>query len=404
MKFPFLTNNPRLNSDALLTRLTLEMAQAPENGGGVSPTPVPAPLPAPPAPLAPAPQAWRPGGGLLGKALRWAKSLLLLQRTRHKVHTLEQAQRDLEQAQRDLQTQLASTSVALRHEITRASKEVEALSESGIDALREEIATWRQRQDLLAMEIAFQQSRLNRALARLTAAPAALTPGPATCPDGLDGLYVSFEEVFRGTREEIKGRVRRHVEKFALAGAGRSDRPVLDLGCGRGEWLEVLRDHGLAARGIDLNTCNIEICRSLGLTVAHDDALAALENCPDSSLGGVSAFHLVEHLPFEVLVAMIDEALRALAEGGILLFETPNPESLMVGGRNFFFDPTHRHPIPPQVLSFVLERRGFAAVEVVRLHPYGQEHHLDATQGQAEALLNELLFGPQDYAVIGRKP
>jgi len=397
MKFPFFTNNPRLNSDALLARLTIEMAQVPENGGGVGPTPMPTPFPAPPAPLAPAPQAWRPGGGLLGKALRWAKSLLLLQRTRHKVHILEQAQRDL-------QTQLASTSVALRDEITRASQELEALSESGIDTLRQEIATWRQRQDLLAMEIAFQQSRLNRALARQTAVPVALTPSLAPCPNDLDALYVSFEEVFRGTREDIKGRVRRHVEKFALAGAGRSDRPVLDLGCGRGEWLEVLRDHGLAARGIDLNTCNIEICRSLGLAVAHDHALAALKACPDGSLGGVSAFHLVEHLPFEVLVAMIDEALRALAEGGILLFETPNGESLMVSGRNFFFDPTHRHPIPPQVLSFVLERRGFAAVEVVRLHPYGQEHHLDATQGQAEALLNELLFGPQDYAVIGRKP
>jgi O-antigen chain-terminating methyltransferase len=166
----------------------------------------------------------------LGKALRWAKSLLLLQRTRYKVHTLEQAQRDL-------QTQLNSASVALRNEITRASQEVEAFSESGIDALRQEIATWRRRQDLLAMEIAFQQSRLNRALARQTAAPAPLNPGPAPGPDDLDALYVSFEEVFRGTREEIKGRVRRHVENFALAGAGRSDRPVLDLGCGRGEWL-----------------------------------------------------------------------------------------------------------------------------------------------------------------------
>jgi len=76
----------------------------------------------------------------------------------------------------------------------------------------------------------------------------------------------------------------------------------------------------------------------------------------------------------------------------------------MVSGRNFFFDPTHRQPIPPPVLSFVLERRGFVSVTIDRLHPYGREHHLDASQGQAESLLNELLFGPQDYAVIGRKP
>jgi O-antigen chain-terminating methyltransferase len=76
----------------------------------------------------------------------------------------------------------------------------------------------------------------------------------------------------------------------------------------------------------------------------------------------------------------------------------------MVSGRNFFFDPTHRHPIPPQVLSFVIEQRGFTAVEILRLHPYPQEYHLDASKGPAEALLNELLFGPQDYAIIGRKP
>jgi O-antigen chain-terminating methyltransferase len=340
--------------------------------------------------------------GFILKVLRWGKSLLHLQDTRFKVYKLEEVMLD-------------GNSQILRQEgvLREQQQELSALSSKQRDDIaalrfeqRDGLAVLKHRLDLMGREIAFQQSRLNRTIGLVQSSATGIDNQAQVLPmsDRLDSLFLSFEDAFRGSREDILGRVSYHLEKFSLAGAGRPDKPILDLGCGRGEWLQALRDNGYAARGIDLNTCNIELCRQLGLDVAHTDAISALRACPDNSLSGVTAFHLVEHLPFETVVELIDEALRVLCEGGILLLETPNPESLMVSGRNFFFDPTHRQPIPPPVLSFVLERRGFVSVTIDRLHPYGREHHLDASQGQAESLLNELLFGPQDYAVIGRKP
>jgi len=401
MQNPFISNNSRINSATLLARLRIEM-QRPVSLGQESsklagPQGVPQAVPEKPA------RRGTPSFlGFILKVLRWGKSLLHLQDTRFKVYKLEEVMLD-------------GNSQILRQEgvLREQQQELSALSSKQRDEIaalrfeqRDGLAVLKHRLDLMAREIAFQQSRLNRTIGLVQSSATGIDNQAQVLPmsDRLDSLFLSFEDAFRGSREDILGRVSYHLEKFSLAGAGRPDKPILDLGCGRGEWLQALRDNGYAARGIDLNTCNIELCRQLGLDVAHTDAISALRACPDNSLSGVTAFHLVEHLPFETVVELIDEALRVLCEGGILLLETPNPESLMVSGRNFFFDPTHRQPIPPPVLSFVLERRGFVSVTIDRLHPYGREHHLDASQGQAESLLNELLFGPQDYAVIGRKP
>jgi SAM-dependent methyltransferase len=386
MQNPFISNNSRINSATLLARLRIEMQRPVSLGQESSKLAGPQTVPEKPA------RRGTPSFlGFILKVLRWGKSLLHLQDTRFKVYKLEEVMLD-------------GNSQILRQEgvLREQQQELSALRFEQRDGL----AVLKHRLDLMAREIAFQQSRLNRTIGLVQSSATGIDNQAQVLPmsDRLDSLFLSFEDAFRGSREDILGRVSYHLEKFSLAGAGRPDKPILDLGCGRGEWLQALRDNGYAARGIDLNTCNIELCRQLGLDVAHTDAISALRACPDNSLSGVTAFHLVEHLPFETVVELIDEALRVLCEGGILLLETPNPESLMVSGRNFFFDPTHRQPIPPPVLSFVLERRGFVSVTIDRLHPYGREHHLDASQGQAESLLNELLFGPQDYAVIGRKP
>ena len=245
-------------------------------------------------------------------------------------------------------------------------------------------------------EVMFQQRRLSGfAAAGGRGVPAGVASGRH------DSLYAAFEDVFRGSRADIKGRLGVYLERLTLAGAGRGDAPVLDIGCGRGEWIELLGEHGLSAYGIDSNGIMVERSLALGLDARHDDLLSHLRGLGDSSRSAVTAFHVVEHLPFDVMVDFFDEALRVLTPGGVLIVETPNPETVRVGASTFYNDPTHRNPLMPEPLGFVVGHRGFEAVEVLRLHPFTQGL-LEADTADAR-LLNRVLFGAQDYAIVARR-
>src|SRR5205807_3907985 len=139
---------------------------------------------------------------------------------------------------------------------------------------------------------------------------------------------------------------------------------------GRGELLEVLRDAGMKASGVDSNTAAIEICRRSNLEVVQGDLFAALAKVPDGSLGAVTALHVVEHIPHSSLLKLLDEAVRVLRPGGIAIFETPNPQNVRVGATTFYLDPTHRNPVHPQTLQFLAQSRGLTQVETLLLHPY----------------------------------
>ncbi|HEY3455066.1 MAG TPA: class I SAM-dependent methyltransferase [Bryobacteraceae bacterium] len=180
--------------------------------------------------------------------------------------------------------------------------------------------------------------------------------------------------------------------------------PVLDLGCGRGEWLELLGEHNLQARGLDSNEMMIEMCKAAGLEVTLDNALSYLGTLPDACMGAVTSFHMVEHMPFDAVLALVDEALRVLKPGGILILETPNPENLLVGTYTFHFDPTHLKPLPSPMLRFFVEARGFCHVQVRALHPYPETVRVPDDGKGVAGRLNDYLYGPQDYAVIGQKP
>lgn len=219
----------------------------------------------------------------------------------------------------------------------------------------------------------------------------------------LDEFYADFESRFRGTREEIKSRQSVYLPLIEQANAGTPEAPVLDLGSGRGEWLELLSAHQLIGRGADLNRTFIKDNRARGLDVLEQDALACLKSLDSGSMGAVTAFHLIEHLPFKVLVAMIDEALRVLRPGGVLIFETPNPSNLQVGACNFYLDPTHRNPIPPGLAVALLELRGLTRVTVKELHPFPEAEKVSDGGPRGDATLNRILFGPQDFGVIGWK-
>ena len=215
----------------------------------------------------------------------------------------------------------------------------------------------------------------------------------------LDAMYASFEDRFRGSRADIKQRQSFYIPYIQEAKAGSAKAPVLDLGCGRGEWLELLRDAGLAAQGVDLNRVFLEYCRGTGLDVTEQDAVLFLSSLKRNTLGAVTAFHLVEHLPHKELIRLFDEALRVLKPGGLAIFETPNPENLIVGACNFYIDPTHLNPLPAEPLRFILEARGFVATEIIRLNPLGNFKDLETTT----PMLAPLFAGAQDYALIGRK-
>ena len=213
-----------------------------------------------------------------------------------------------------------------------------------------------------------------------------------------DLFYRAFEDRHRGSRDLIKDRLRAY-EPFLQALTTTFDAPqALDLGCGRGEWLELLGEQGFKARGVDLDEGMLAACRERGLDVATLDALTSLRAQPDASLALVSGFHLVEHIDFDDVQTLIVEALRVLQPGGLLIMETPNPENLVVATSGFYMDPSHVRPIPSQLLEFVVEFHGFGRHRVVRLQEPKQlagSAHLD--------LINVLDAVSPDYSVVAQK-
>ena len=286
--------------------------------------------------------------------------------------------------------------LAAELDATRSAMAREIDTRAALDGMRRELLV--NRNTLLD-----QQYRVAALLDRMKSASPAIA-APARVADHelermLDGFFAEFEERFRGPSEEIRARAAIYLDDLRAAGAGTIDAPVLDLGCGRGDWLELLRDEGRIATGVDVNRISVHACRQRGLDVVEADAVDYLRAQPEASFGAISALHVVEHLGFEQLLRLLDEARRALKPNGLLVLETPNPENLIVGACNFWFDPTHVRPLPPPLLQFVVESRGFAAVEVRRLHPYPED---PAFAGMAPGM-QAVFRGPQDYAVIARR-
>jgi len=218
----------------------------------------------------------------------------------------------------------------------------------------------------------------------------------------LDAFYFSFENRFRGKRDEIKRRQRFYLPFVEQCQAGTTERPIVDLGCGRGEWLELLRERDLSAIGIDLNQVMIAECTERNLRVVQADALEYLQQLPANSQGAVTGFHIIEHLPFTIVLDLIRDALRVLQPGGIVIFESPNCKSLNVGASNFYIDPTHRNPVYPDTAQFLLQSLGFERVTVEYLAP-ADTSNLDTVE-QLPDQVRDLLYGPQDFGVVGYKP
>jgi O-antigen chain-terminating methyltransferase len=314
------------------------------------------------------------------------------------VKRVQQLETAFRREQHDLQATVA-TAMARTQVLERR---LEALRIQALARLDREITRLRAQQTV-------QEGRVALLIQARTELPELPDPGLAQrlCEEQLhdmDALYAALEDEFRGSRQEIKERLSIYVPKLTEAGIGGESMPILDVGCGRGEWLELLREQQLQAAGVDLNRVVLAMCRERGLPVMEAEAIEHLRSLPEASLGAVTAFHVIEHLALPQLLDLLDASRRALKPGGVAIFETPNPNNVFVSSRYFYLDPTHRHPIPPLLGRFLAEARGFERVEILELHPWPEEHRVDTrTGGDVAARFNQCFYGPQDYAIIGWK-
>lgn len=211
-------------------------------------------------------------------------------------------------------------------------------------------------------------------------------------------FYQAFEARHRGPRALIKQRLEVYLPFVKQLHSLYPQGTALDLGCGRGEWLELLKELHVDARGVDLDPGMLSECSKLGLSVSANDILVSLQALTKNSQMLISGFHVAEHLAFEELKRLIAEALRTLQPGGLLILETPNPENLVVGTANFYLDPTHQRPIPHPLLTFLADYYGFARVKLLRL-----QEAPEVCNNATPSLLNVLNGVSPDYAVIAQK-
>ncbi len=216
-------------------------------------------------------------------------------------------------------------------------------------------------------------------------------------------------EAFRGSEAEISHR----MESVIPLVEGHT--PVLDLGCGRGELLLLLREAGIEARGVEFDVAQVQGALRRGLEVDHADVLDALRALDEASVGAVTAFHLFEHFPGALLSEVLDQCRRVLRPGGILVAECPNPHNLRIGASLFWQDPTHVRPLLPETLSLFLKASGLSVQNLEYLHPVDEEQCLRSgdspTLGSAidgridrlESRLDGLLNGPRDFRVVAVK-
>jgi len=304
---------------------------------------------------------------------------------------------------------LARTQAQRLRDLDRRLAELAAGHQSRLGALERETSQGRnQTEALLARleRIVADQARAGVVGAEAVAAVASAR----TASRG--SAYLAFEDLHRGSREEIMARQGVYLPHFRAA--ARPETPVLDLGCGRGEFLEACRAAGIPARGVDLNPAMVAACRERGLEVAEGDALEHLRGLPEASLGGILMAQVIEHLTTDQLTELISLCAAKLAPGGALIAETINPQCLLTFAGAFYLDLTHNKPIHPEATRFLWQWAGLEKVEVLYLSPVPPDFRLERIEGTEAGInaifnrnvqrLNDLLYSHLDYAVVGRKP
>ena len=321
----------------------------------------------------------------------------------------------------DVQTHLTKRTQQLENQIDLGHRQLLARFYDGFGALQRDVTELsRYFSELKAEYDQFEDTKFAGLLARMAEVDHFLTEVKRSYPElvkperlvklatGFDAIERAHAMRFRGTRESIIERVAIYVPELKVAaGLG----PVLDIGCGGGELLEVLRDNEIDAYGIEIVDAAVQECRSMGLDARLDDVLHHLSSVPPASLGAVTGIHVAEHLGIDTLIEVIDLSLKALKPGGVIIFETPNPGNVLVGADSFYIDPTHDHPIPSALLEFLVSIRGFADTKVM---PLKRAPNLFTNVMPDEGVwandvsrvaqhVANVFLGAEDYAVIARR-
>jgi SAM-dependent methyltransferase len=364
----------------------------------------------------------------LNRLLRYANSVRLLNRTRHNVDNLQASIGELFEVIHGLNAELQSSkgvlaeyrsatnqaiaaqSDALAAQSNALAKQIAAQSAAQSDALaaqsnalakQSELSSERIRIfDHKVASIAAGLDMLSRAGASQRTESLKSSPPPELSLL-LDTFYVALENRFRGDVADIGQRQSVYLPDIEQALNKLDNKMVLDLGCGRGEWLSLLRSHGIEGLGVDTNEGQLAAARENGLAVYNEDGLQFLRSQSEGRFAAVTAFHIFEHLPFAVLAEWLLEIRRVLCPGGILIAETPNPENLIVGANTFHLDPTHTRPLPSGILAILSETVGLAVKQIRPLHPHGD---LAAALKDLPERTAYLLYGYQDYGLIVERP
>jgi SAM-dependent methyltransferase len=373
----------------------------------------------------------QPDGQLRSPFRRWAKSVFALtpwglqRRLENQRADLQKAEERISHSIQTIQTELAEVrerrigpvekrvniaESAIRDvsgEIGRLRDEVFPASVARADALLERLA-----EELEEVASLSERSLRGEPLPVSGAAPI----DEGRLADALAEVQPLLLESFRGSEDEIRHRMDRYLPDLQPKG------PVLDLGCGRGELLLLLREAGVEATGVEGDPALAEAARRRGLEIVEGDVLEVLKDQKPESRGAVTAVHLFEHLTSAKLIAVLAEIRRVLRPGGLMIAECPNPHSLRVGASLYWQDPTHQRPLLPETLELMLRAAGFVLDRRELLHPFPPDQLLADDEGGTGAVtdpeismlaervdrlrdrLDEILHGPRDFAVWAVKP
>lgn len=319
---------------------------------------------------------------ILGFFTRWLYNIARLNNIKHNIY-IQQNQLNALSQQVQQQSQ----------QIQQQSQQIQQLNSTIKQQISKEILfqslSFGQRIDQFIFDAKIDMKNSNSSVESLEKLPRAFT----------DDYYLAFENKFRGKREEIYTRMQEYLIYLDLTTIKRS----LDIGCGRAEWVEILQQKGIDAHGIDMNFVMIQEAKKYNIAnLQTTDALKYLSLQKDNSLDLITAFHVIEHIPFEALLLVVKEIYRVLKPQGQLLLETPNPENLLVASYTFYKDPTHLNPLPSEVISFMLEYLTFQDIKVTPLHPFPSTMHLKENT-QSANFINESFLKAQDYIITAKK-
>ena len=215
-----------------------------------------------------------------------------------------------------------------------------------------------------------------------------------------ESLYAEFEDKFRGEKKEIKDKLSIYLPFLYTVTKDTQKANILDIACGRGEWLELLKDNGYRAKGIDLNPNMVHICQKEGLDVEQQEALKYLKSLPSNSLSLITGFHIIEHLrSFDEVLELLEESHRVLDGGGFIIYETPNPRNILVGASDFYIDPSHQTPLHPMTMKFFAQKLSFKNVSSLIIN---DTKLIDIDRIDFTKIEDYVSIG-RDYALIGYK-